>query len=72
MESKRQRRRRDLLRMKARARRIRPHDPRAKQAEYLASCSCWMCGNPRHRAKTERLSLPERKAAMAADVEDSL
>jgi hypothetical protein len=72
MESKRQRRRRDLQRMKARARRIRPHDPKAKQAEYLATCSCWMCGNPRHRAKTERLTLPERKAAMAAGVEDGL
>jgi hypothetical protein len=49
-EEKRDRRRRDIARMKARAVRVRPwKDPgRAiKEAEYLAACSCWMCGNPR-------------------------
>lgn len=52
-ETKRERRRRDLLRMKAKA--VRYHksngwgDPARvhKHAEYLAVCSCSMCGNPR-------------------------
>jgi len=47
MEKKRARRRRDLLRMKAKARRVYPHNKNATEAEYLAVCSCWMCGNPR-------------------------
>lgn len=67
METKRQRRRRDLQRMKAKALRIRPHDPQAKQAEYLASCSCWMCGNPRRYAKArERLTRQELERVSGA------
>ncbi|MGQ2989930.1 MAG: hypothetical protein ACT6RD_08180 [Brevundimonas sp.] len=62
-EEKRQRRRRDLERMRQKARRVRPHDPTAKYAEHLAVCSCWMCGNPRRFAKTDRLTLQERRAA---------
>lgn len=62
METKRQRRRRDLLRMKAKARRIYPHDTKAKMAEHLAVCSCWMCGNPRRTGKgDEHLTLAERR-----------
>lgn len=34
-------------RMKAKARRFYPHDPKARSANHLAVCSCWMCGNPR-------------------------
>ena len=64
METKRQRRRGDLQRMKAKALRLRPHDPKARQAEYLASCSCWMCGNPRRFMKTDRLTLQERIAEL--------
>lgn len=45
--AKRARRRQDLNRMKARARRIYPHDRAAKSANHLKVCSCWMCGNPR-------------------------
>jgi len=60
-EQKRQRRRRDLLRMRAKARRVYPHDHKAKLAEHLAVCSCWMCGNPRHLAKTHRLTMQERR-----------
>jgi len=33
--------------MKQKALRIYPHDKDATQAEFLAVCSCWMCGNPR-------------------------
>ena len=62
METKRDRRRRDLQRMKAKALQLRPHDPKAQSAEYLASCSCWMCGNPRRYMKTDRLTLQERRA----------
>jgi len=60
-EAKRERRRRDLERMKAKARRIYPHDPKATLAEHLKSCSCWMCGNPRRHMKSDRLTLQERK-----------
>jgi len=47
--------------MKAKARRLYPHDGKAKAADYLAVCSCWMCGNPRRRGKTERFTLQERR-----------
>lgn len=55
MEKKRERRRRDLLRMKARSRRIysvfdRPgDDPKRheKLANHIKACSGWCCGNPR-------------------------
>ena len=41
-------RRLDLARMKANASRVRPwHARAAYQADHLAVCSCWMCGNPR-------------------------
>ena len=61
-EAKRDRRRRDLVRMRQKAKRVRPHDSMAKYAEHLAACSCWMCGNPRRFAKTDRLTLQERRA----------
>lgn len=62
-EAKRARRRRDLERMKAKARRIYPHDKDAKWAEHLQGCSCSMCGNPRRSSwfKGERLTIQERK-----------
>ena len=69
-EKKRQRRRRDALRMKAKARRIRPDQPTAFwRADYLAVCSCAMCGNPRHVWKTCDRTLQERRAAMREDDE---
>lgn len=46
-EPKRARRIRDLLRMKAKARKLYPHDPQGRNANHLAVCSCWACGNPR-------------------------
>ena len=49
--TKRARRRQDLNRMKARARRIYPHDRAAKSANHLKVCSCWMCGNPRRQGE---------------------
>ncbi|MCY4614657.1 MAG: hypothetical protein OXB94_13695 [Nitrospira sp.] len=45
--SKRALRRLQKARIKAKARRIYPHDGQAKSADHLAVCSCWMCGNPR-------------------------
>lgn len=45
--SKRALRRNQKAKVKAKARRIYPHDRAAKAADYLAVCSCWMCGNPR-------------------------
>lgn len=65
MEPKRARRRRDLQRMKAKALRIYPHDPKGTQAEHLSVCSCWMCGNPRRYAKAaERLTVAERRIGL--------
>ena len=47
-EPKRARRRRDLDRMKVKARRLYPDQPRAaRYADHLAVCSCYACGNPR-------------------------
>lgn len=43
----RARRRTDAARMKAKARRIYPHDKQGTAADHLAVCSCRMCGNPR-------------------------
>ena len=34
-------------RMKAKCRRVYPHDIHAKAADNLAACSCYACGNPR-------------------------
>jgi hypothetical protein len=48
--------------MQAKARRIYNHDPKARAAEYMAVCSCWMCGNPRRHAKSDRLTLQERRS----------
>lgn len=68
METKRQRRRRDLIRMKAKAVRVYPHEPKAKQAEYLAVCSCWLCGNPRRSQKSqERLTIQERRGDLLSN-----
>jgi hypothetical protein len=54
-------------RMKAKARRIYPRDPRAAhRADYLAICSCWMCRNPRHSEKgDDALTLQERRQGSA-------
>lgn len=72
METKRQRRRRDILRMKVKAARIYPNEPKAKQADYLAVCSCWMCGNPRRMLKgTERITVQERRADLTVSIDQS-
>lgn len=46
-EPKRARRIRDLERMKAKCRRVYPRDTKAKQANHLAVCSGYCCGNLR-------------------------
>ena len=66
-EKKRERRRRDFLRMKERARKVQAEwwnthhtdpkldEPSSKLANNLKACSCYMCGNPRkwwRKAKT--------------------
>ena len=67
MEYRRERRRRDLLRMKARVRSLYPADEKPRQAEHLAKCSCWMSGDPRRYAKSgEQLMLAECRIAEAA------
>ena len=69
-EEKRQRRRRDALRMKAKARRIYPDRPKAVfWADRLAVCSCAMCGNPRHVWKDGRRTLQEKRADLDAQDE---
>ena len=57
-------RRADKARMKAKARRIYPHDKQAKLADHLAVCSCHMCGNPRKHYG--ELSMYERRSLDAA------
>lgn len=70
-EEKRQRRRRDSERMKAKARRIYPDRPKAHYwADRLAVCSCAMCGNPRHVWKDGRWTLQERRADLNQYDED--
>lgn len=62
IESKRARRRRDLQRMKARARRIYSGVAKAAYwANHLAVCSCALCGNPRRVWKGEDPGLAERR-----------
>ena len=46
-DMKRARRRQDRARMVARAKRYLPDRRYQWLADNLASCSCWMCGNPR-------------------------
>lgn len=46
MQSRSQRRH-HLERMKAKARKARPWDEKARDANHLAACSCELCGNPR-------------------------
>ncbi|HET8636926.1 MAG TPA: hypothetical protein VFL96_08750 [Acidobacteriaceae bacterium] len=67
MEEKRARRRRDLLRMKAKAIRVYGRwdipgfDPKrhAKLANHMAHCSGSCCGNPRRKWK--ELTMQERR-----------
>ncbi|MDO5622857.1 MAG: hypothetical protein Q4G24_15520 [Paracoccus sp. (in: a-proteobacteria)] len=61
------RRRHDAARMKARARKIYDYDTKAKLANHLAVCSCWMCGNPRRHLG--EVTMQERKAPKAWDWE---
>lgn len=51
----RARRREDSKRMKAKARKIYPHDQEATLADHLAQCSCVGCGNARrHKGEVTR------------------
>lgn len=63
----RARRRLDLDRMKAKARRVYKHarDP-AKLANHLQYCSCHMCGNPR-RLGEQPMQERRADAALAPD-----
>lgn len=64
-EPKRARRRRDLDRMKAKARRVYPDVPKAPHwADYLAVCSCYVC-NPHRRF--HGLTIQERRATSVND-----
>jgi len=58
-EAKRAQRRRYLRRMKAKARHVYPHDDKARAANHMKVCSCWMCGNPR---KYGEKPIAERRA----------
>lgn len=56
MIAKRARRIADKLRMKAKAKRIYPRDEKARNADHLKCCSCFMCGNPRKWWKQKTIS----------------
>ena len=60
--SKRALRRHQKARVKAKTRRVYPHDGQAKSADHLAVCSCWMCGNPRKWYGEP--TIQERKASL--------
>lgn len=65
-EPKRARRRRDLQRMKAKARRLFPQDPNADRlANNLAFCSRICCANPRHTFR--EITMAERRASLDAE-----
>ena len=80
-EKKRERRRKDFLRMKARARRVQAEwwdthhtDPEldessSKLANNLKICSCYMCGNPRKWRRNEK-TFQEIKADIDAKEQD--
>jgi hypothetical protein len=68
-DRKRARRRHDRARMVAKAFRVRPWDKvPQKAADNLASCSCWMCGNPR-RYENQHTMQERRNALRARDWE---
>lgn len=67
-EARRERRIRDKRRMKAKAAKIYPNDPRRRNADHLAACSCHMCRNPRRNfflGAVDRLTMQERKQGEA-------
>lgn len=76
-EKKRERRRRDYLRMKERARKVQSvwwgthvtdpklEAPSSKLANNISACSCYMCGNPRKWWKEK--TFQEIKAEMDAN-----
>lgn len=57
-------RRADLKRMKRKARRLYPHDAKARCANHLAVCSCAMCGSPR-RFYPNSATMQERRAVLS-------
>lgn len=61
---KRGRRRTALARKKREALKIYPHDPKARSANHLALCSCYMCGNPRRYSGEQ--TMQERRAEARA------
>ena len=52
-------RRHHQRRMKVKPRKLYPQNDKAKFANHLAVCSCWMCGNP--RKVTGEKTIQERK-----------
>lgn len=81
-EKKRERRRRDFLRMKERARKVQvewwigfPHTETeidiasSKLANNLKICSCYICGNPRKWWRNEK-TFQEMKADIYGKEED--
>lgn len=63
------RRRLDMARMKARAKRLYPHDQKARCANHLAVCSCFACGNPRKHF--DELTMQERRFQEKARFEEA-
>ena len=68
--SKRALKRLQKARVKAKARRVYPHDGQAKSADHLAVCSCWMCGNPRKWYGEP--TMQERKASLDENAMESV
>ena len=50
---------------------MRPDQPKAVwTADYLAVCSCAMCGNPRHVWKDGARTMQERRCALRETDQD--
>lgn len=54
--NRRAQRRAQLAKKKRQARNLYPHDPKARNANHLAMCSCHMCGNPRKHWKQKTIT----------------
>lgn len=67
---KRAQRRTDSFRMKERARAIYPWDQKARSADHMANCSCYMCGNPRKHFDQKTMAEKRSEIAMQQDLVD--
>lgn len=59
-------------RLKTKARRLYPEDPKAKNANHLTACSCAMCGNGRKHFGYGTFAEERAKTAWNEAVQDAV